>query len=132
MFDRFDYSSEQISKYYQTAAKDLRLAISAGAPELAFYACYNVIVKIAMAVCAKNNLRVKSRTGHHTELISKLAEYLEDSEIEDTANKMRTKRNRDLYDGGTTTSLKEAEVYILFCKKLVKKADAYLFPDKLL
>lgn len=132
MFDRFDYSSEQISKYYQTAAKDLRLAISAGAPELAFYACYNVIVKTAMAVCAKNNLRVKSRAGHHMELISKLAEYLDDPEIEDVANKMRAKRNRDLYDGGTSTSQREAEAYISFCKKLVKKADAYLFPDKLL
>ena len=46
-----------------------------------FYICYNVIVKTAMAVCAKNNLRVKSRAGHHTELISKLAEYLEDPEL---------------------------------------------------
>jgi len=132
MFEIFSYSSEQINKYYQAAAKDLRLAISAGAPELVFYTCYNVIVKTAMAICAKNNLRVKSRTGHHIELISKLAEYLKDPEIEDIANKMRTKRNRDLYDGGTITSQKEAESYIVFCKKLIKEADFYLFPNKLL
>lgn len=132
MFEELNFSFDQINKYYQSAAKDLRLAASAGAPELAFYACYNVIVKIAMAVCAKNNLRVKSKAGHHTELISKLSEYLNDPEIEDIANKMRIKRNRDLYDGGTTTSEKEASVYILFCKKLIKQADSYLFPDKLL
>jgi len=132
MFEIFNYSSDQINKYYQAAVKDLRLAISAGAPELVFYACYNVIVKTAMAVCAKNNLRVKSRAGHHIELIGKLAEYLKDQEIEDIANKMRTKRNKDLYDGGTITTKKEAESYIVFCKKLIKETDNYLFPDKLL
>lgn len=66
------------------------------------------------------------------ELISKLAEYLPGLEIEEVAGKMRTKRNRDLYDGGTITSEKEAEFYLTFCKKLIKKADFYLFPDKLL
>ncbi len=132
MFEKLVASNDQINRYYQAAVKDLRLAISAGAPELVFYTCYNVIVKTAMAVCAKNNLRVKSRTGHHTELISKLAEYLKDVEIEDVANRMRRKRNKDLYDGGTMTSLKEADAYIVFCKKLVEAADIYLFPDKLL
>ena len=85
-----------------------------------------------MAVCAKNNLRVKSRAGHHVELIEKLAEYLKDEKIEDTASKMRMKRNRDLYDGGTSTSGKEAAFYLNFCRKLVADADAYIFPNKLL
>ena len=132
MFENFNYLPTQIKKYFQAAVNDLRLAKIANAPELVFYTSYNIIVKTAMAVCAKNNLRVKSRTGHHVELISKLAEYLNDLEIEDVANKMRTKRNRDLYDGGTTTSEKEAKFYLLFCEKLVEKADSYLFPNKLL
>jgi hypothetical protein len=132
MFEKFIYTPDQIRKYYQAAVKDLHLAISAGAPEIVFYVSYNIIVKAAMAVCAKNNLRVKSRAGHHVELISKLAEYLNDQEIEDIAGKMRVKRNRDLYDGGTVTTLKEAEFYLSFCKKLIKQTDSYLFPDKLL
>ena len=132
MFEKFKYSSEQIRKYYQAAVRDLRLAVSAPAPELVFYACYNVIIKTAIAVCAKNNLRVKSRLGHHVELIEKMSDYLGDQEIEDISNKMRTKRNRDLYDGGVATSEKEATFYLSFCKKLVKIADSYLFPDRLL
>jgi len=132
MFNKINFPPEQIERYYRAAAKDLRLAISAEAPELAFYACYNVVVKTAMAICAYNNLRVKSRAGHHSELISKLAGFLEDKEIEDMAERMRSKRNRDLYDGGVPTSAKEAEAYILFCKKLVKKAEDYLFPGRLL
>lgn len=132
MFEKFNYSTSQIHKYYQAALKDLKLAISAKAPEIVFYVCYNIIVKTAMAVCAKNNIRVKSRAGHHIELVSKLADYLKDPEIEDIAGKMRTKRNKDLYDGGTTTSEKEADFYLAFCKKLIKQTDSYLFPDKLL
>ena len=132
MFEQFNYSSEQIRKYYDAAVKDLRLAEQANAPELVFYACYNIIIKTAMAICAKNNLRVKSRTGHHIELIDKLVEYLEYSEIKDAADKMRSKRNRDLYDGGTVTSEKEAEFYLALCQELINKTDSYLFPDKLL
>jgi len=132
MFEKFEYSSEQVNKYYQAAAKDLRLALKAEAPELVFYACYNIIVKTAMAVCAKNNLRVKSRAGHHIELIAKLADFLKDPEIESIAGKMRIKRNRDLYDGGVATSGKEASYYLDFCKKLIKNTSSYLSPDKLL
>ena len=132
MFEKFDYSPIQVEKYYQAAVKDLQLVVLAGAPEIVFYLSYNIIIKTAMAVCAKNNLRVKSRVGHHIELIGKLAEYLDDQEIEDIASQMRTKRNRDLYDGGVITSEKEADFYIRFCKKLVQSADAYIFPNKLL
>ena len=132
MFTNLNYSDKQIEKYYQAAAKDLSLAFSTSAPELAFYACFNVIIKIAMAVCAKNNLKVKSRTGHHTELINKLASYLNDDEILIIASKIKTKRNRDLYDGGTETSEKEAAYYLEFCDKLIKQADVYLFPNRLL
>lgn len=131
MFEKFNFTSEQIRRYYQAAAKDLRLAKSANAPEVVFYICYNIIIKTAMAVCAKNNLRVKSRAGHHIELIGKLAGCLRDPEIEEVAGKMRNKRNRDLYDGGTITSEKEAKFYLSFCGELINKADNYLFQNKL-
>ena len=132
MFEKFDFKLEQIQRYFGAAVKDFRLLEKEKAPELSFYLCFNVIIKVAMAVCAKNKLRVKSRAGHHIELIAKLAEFLEDPEIEKVAGKIRTKRNRDLYDGGVPTSKKEAEAYLKFCRNLIKKADGYLFPDKLI
>ena len=132
MFEQFNYSTEQIRKYFQAAVNDLRLAKSTNEPELVFYACYNLLIKTAMAVCAKNSLRVKSRAGHHMELINKLAECIPDLEIEVVADKMRVKRNRDLYNGGTVTSIKEAGFYLAFCEDLISKTDSYLFPNKLL
>ena len=132
MFEEFKFSSEQIKRYYQAAAKDLRLASLANEPELAFYACYNIVVKAAMAVCARQGKRVKSRTGHHLELITALAEALKDDDILITANKMRSKRNRDLYEGGAIISEREVEFYFSFCRDLLKKVDDYLFPGKML
>lgn len=132
MFENFDFTKNQIEKYFAAALKDWRLANKTKEPELAFYACYNVVVKTAMAVCSCHGIRVKSRTGHHIKLIEKLAEFLEDENIEIVANKMRMKRNRDLYDGGVLISEKEANYYINFCKDLLNKADYHIFPDKLL
>ncbi|MDP2944145.1 MAG: hypothetical protein Q8N57_01055 [bacterium] len=132
MFEKFIFSLEQIKRYYQAAARDFSMLDKKIPPEIAFYLCYNIIIKVAMAVCAKNNIRVKSRIGHHIELIGKLAEFLDEPETEVTANKIRTKRNRDLYDGGMLTSQKEADFYLQFCRNLMKKTDNYLFPDKLI
>lgn len=132
MFEAFSYSKEQIKRYYDAASKDLRLARLTPEPELCFYACYNLIVKVAMAICAYHGIRVKSRLGHHIRLIEKLADYLQDEDIEIVANKMRSKRNRDLYDGGAIISKREVGYYLKFCQKLLKNVDDHIFPDKLL
>lgn len=132
MFETFPYTIDQIKRYYEAGVRDYKLALTAEAPELVFYVCYNVVIKIAIAICAKNNLRVKSQSGHHAELINKLAEILGDNSILDNANRMRRKRNLDLYGGGLFISNKEAEKYQGFCRHLLDLADSYLFPGKML
>jgi len=132
MFEASPYTTDQIRKYYESGVRDYNLALLAEAPELVFYACYNVIIKIAIAICAKNNLRVKSHSGHHAELINKLADILGDENILDNANRMRRKRNLDLYGGGLFISKKEAEKYQRFCRQLLDLADSYLFPRKMI
>ena len=132
MFEKFNFSFEQIKKFHQAASRDFGIIELKSAPEIIFVICYQIIIKQAIAVCAKNNLRVKSRVGHHRDLINKLAIFLNDKEIEIVADKMRQKRNRDLYDGGLPTSRKEADYYWYFCQNLLKRVDDYLFPDKLI
>ena len=90
------------------------------------------MLKVAIAVCAKNNLRVKARRGHHIELLDKMAEILKDADIGQISNGMRSKRNRGLYSAGDMVSRKEAEYYRKFVEQILKKADTYLFPNKLL
>lgn len=84
------------------------------------------MLKIAIAICAKNNLRVRSRAGHHIDLIKKLSEYLDDEDIFAMGNEMRKKRNFDLYNGGVLVSKKEALNYKVWLKKIVSQAEEYL------
>ncbi len=84
------------------------------------------MLKIAIAVCARNNLRVKSRAGHHIDLVKKPSEYLGDEDIFAIGNEMRKKRNFDLYSGGVLVSAKEALAYKKWLKKIISQAEEYL------
>lgn len=130
MFEKFIFTSQQIEKYFESALKDFNVARGAGS-EVVFVFCYNCLLKLAITVCAKNNLRVKSRRGHHVALIIKLAEFLKDNEVEAIAQEMRAKRNKDLYTGGVLITAKEAAMYFEFTEKLLKRVEKYLDFNKL-
>jgi hypothetical protein len=123
MFEKFRFSRKQIEKYHSSAKRDLKIASEADISEVRFRFCYDALLKLAMAVCAENNLRVKSRRGHHIELIKKLSFFLKDEEIEILANEMRSKRNWDLYGGGIIISFKEANEYLNWTKKIFRQAE---------
>lgn len=110
--------------------RDFNIAQGASS-EVTFIFCYNCLLKLAITVCAKNNLRVKSRPGHHIALIAKLAEFLKDDEVEAVVQEMRAKRNKDLYTGGVLITNKEAAMYFEFTEKLVERAEKYLDFNKL-
>lgn len=123
MFEKFNFSKNQIRRYHQSALRDLKIASTSRVPEVTFRFCYDALLKLAIAVCAKNGLRVKARKGHHIELIKKLSFYLKDSEIEILANEMRAKRNWDLYGGGVLISEKEAKDYLRWINKIFQKIE---------
>jgi hypothetical protein len=129
MFVNFNFSEKQIIKYFEAAQRDLRLA-GAKEPEIKFFFSYNCLLKLAQAVCARNNLRVKQGPGHHIALLDKCANILKDDDLAAVAQTMRDKRNRDLYDGGAIITEKEASAYHLFVKKILNTADAYIFPSR--
>jgi len=126
MFVKFNFSDKQISDYFQAAKNDIRLANSKE-PEIKFLFSFNCLLKIAQAVCACNNLRVKSRPGHHVVLLDKCADLLNSPDLAVVAQAMRDKRNHDLYDGGTIITEKEANTYYTFVKNYLKTADSYIF-----
>ncbi|MCK5358853.1 MAG: hypothetical protein KAJ48_10695 [Elusimicrobiales bacterium] len=126
MFTKFIYTNEQIERYYDAAKRDLQIAQDSRRSEIKFRFCYDAIVKLAITLCAVNSLRVKSRRGHHIALIAKLSRYLNDKQIEKTADNMRNKRNHDLYDGGRIFSDKEAAEYLRCGEDVFSKAESYL------
>ena len=126
MFEKQKFTDRQIEKYFNSALRDFKIAVNSEVPEVIFKFCYDSLLKIAITICARNNLRVKSRAGHHIELLKKLAECLDNEDILIVSNEMRKKRNFDLYSGGVLTSEKEALEYKEWLKKIVVQAEEYL------
>lgn len=125
MFEKFVFSERQIKKYYVAAKKDYQIAASSDVPEVVFRFCYDSLLKLSMAACAINGLRVKSRQGHHIELIRKLAILLNDDQVEAIGDSMRKKRNFDLYSGGVLISEKEANEYLKWTQNVFQKYTDY-------
>lgn len=123
MFEPLNFSCEQIERFYQAARHDLKIAANSQESDVIFTFCYNGLIKLAIAICAKHGLRVKSRQGHHVELIRKLAENFNNNEIEAIGNEMRQKRNRDLYEGGILISEKQAKEYLKWVRDIFSLAD---------
>lgn len=125
MFEKFTFSQKQIDRYYESALRDFKIAKNSDISEVSFRFCYDCLLKLAIAICAENGLRVKARRGHHIELIKKLSFYLNDSEVKIMANEMRSKRNWDLYGGGVLISDKEVKSYIDWIEQIVRKVELY-------
>ncbi len=129
MFEEFSFSEKQVEKYYQAARRDLKIAEEAEISEVAFRFSYDALLKLAIAVCASRGLRVKARKGHHIELVQKLSSFLSDQDIRMVADEMRSKRNRNLYDGGILISKKEASYYLDWTRKIFQKTEEVLKND---
>jgi len=125
-FDKFSFSEKQIKTYYNSAVRDFKIAKNSDIPEVSFRFGYDALIKLAITICAKKGLKIKSRQGHRIELITKLSEFLKNKEIEILGNEMRTKRNRDLYDGGTLITTKQSKDYVNWIASVFEQIEKYL------
>lgn len=125
-FEKKKFSQRILSRYFNNALKDLQVAIKDKRPEVIFTFSYNALIKIGITLIALCGYRVKSRRGHHIKILEKLSQILGDKDIEIVGERMRKKRNLDLYEGGIIISQKEAKDYLDFVKGTIKKAEKYL------
>ncbi|MCX5657790.1 MAG: hypothetical protein NTZ48_06160 [Candidatus Omnitrophica bacterium] len=126
MFEKFNFSPKQVNKYFKVAVRNYKIASVSVIPEVIFMFSYQALIKLAITVCAKNNLRVKARAGHHIELLNKLAQFINDKSVDSIGNKMRRKRNLDLYGDGIIMSEREAIEYRDWLKNIFVKTEVYL------
>ena len=121
-FQNFDFSPEQIKKYWESAIKDLNIARRAEEPEVKFQFAYNAFIKLGITLIAESGMRAKSRMGHHLKIIEKMSEILKDKDILAIGNQIRKARNTELYGGGIVMSKKQADDYLDFVMSASKKA----------
>lgn len=122
MFEKFTFTSEQIKQYLNSAKRDLKIAQDSSEPEVVFRFSYDALLKLAITIGAQHGLRVKSRAGHHIELMQMLSKQLESTDVLIIGEEMRKKRNLELYNGGTITTKEEAQEYADWVTNVFKLA----------
>lgn len=125
-FQKRYFSQKEISRYLRNALKDLKIASTNQGPEVIFDFSYSALIKCGVSLLAACGYRVRSRKGHHIKILEKLSQILDEEKAEIIGDRMRKKRNMDLYEGGILISTKEARDYLHFVREIIQKTEQYL------
>ena len=124
-FRAFEPTDEQIHRYLENAERDLGIAENDRFLEVRFTYAYQALIKGGIALIArKGKVRVRGIPGHHMQILSKMGEIMNDPDIDAIGNAMRTKRNLDLYEGGTILSEKDVDEYFSFVSNVLKRVQS--------
>jgi hypothetical protein len=131
-FQKKKFDKRTILKYFRNALEDFQIASNDNRPAVIFNFSYSALIKIGITLIAAQGYRIKSRKGHHIKILEKLSEILDDKNIEIIGDRMRKKRNLDLYEGGIIIETREAKQYLNFVEGTLNKAREYLKTQKFL
>ncbi|MEK7653463.1 MAG: hypothetical protein AAB358_03220 [Patescibacteria group bacterium] len=117
-----NFDAKQIGEYIDSAERDLSIAKESDIPEVVFRFAYDAMIKLGIILIAKQGYRVRSAPGHHIKIIEKMSLIVGDEDIGIIGNKIRQKRNLDLYSGKLSFSEKESKEYFKFIESIFKQA----------
>jgi len=129
-FQKNKFDEKTITKYFNNASGAFKVAIRNEEPEVIFKFSYDALMKIGITLIALYGYRTRSKKGHHIKILEKLSQILVDKDIAIIGDKMRKKRNLDLYEGGVIIGLKEAKQYLDFIEKVILKAEEFIKSQK--
>lgn len=125
-FQKIAFTPGQLKQYFVSAERDFGIAFQDEIPEVSIKFAYDALIKVGIALIAKQGYKVRSQPGHHVKIIEKLSEILKDEDIDIMGNTMRQSRNKDFYDGGTIITETQARQYVDFAAEVIEKARQYL------
>ena len=117
-FQKTSATQKQIDKALENAKRDLNIAKEDRFLIVRFNYAYMALLKCGTVLLQHYLHRVRSVPGHHVKILEKMSEFLEDEDIMTIGNIMRSKRNRDLYDGGIEVTEKECNDFVEFAEKV--------------
>lgn len=130
-FKDLEFTTDQISKSFSNALRDLNIAKVDKIREVKFNYSYTALIKSGITLLMMRSKKIRSVPGHHLIIIEKMSKILQDNSIEAIGNAMRTKRNIELYAGGIEISEKECKEYIEFVKNIVQKVKGIVENSKM-
>lgn len=113
-FIKQEFSQNELNKYKKAAERDLSIAHKDKEIEVIFHFSYMALLKIGIYTIAKEGYRVKSRPGHHVQIIEVLSGILKSKDIAIIGDKMRRDRNLDLYSASALITRTDVEIYYKF------------------
>ncbi|OGW82210.1 MAG: hypothetical protein A3G33_10820 [Omnitrophica bacterium RIFCSPLOWO2_12_FULL_44_17] len=126
-FKKFRFSPEEIKIHWQSALRDLDIARKDSFPEVKFTYSYQALIKAGIVLIGSvGHVKVRSVPGHHVKTLEKMSEILGDADVSVVGDAMRTKRNTDLYGGGTVIGEKEASDYLRFVEAVFESVKSKL------
>lgn len=120
-FQKFTYTQEQIKHYISNAERDFSIAKTASDSNVVYRFCYDAVIKLGIAVIAKQGYKVRSVPGHHMKILEKLGDILHLKDEVFYLDRVRRQRNVDLYDGGIDFSEKDAGALMSVVSAIFKK-----------
>jgi hypothetical protein len=129
-FQKNKFNEKIIQKYFNNASGAFKIAIQNKEPEVIFKFSYDALIKTGITLIAFYGYRIRSKKGHHIKILEKLSQILDNKDIMIIGDKMRKKRNLDLYEGGVIIGLKEVKQYLNFIKKVIQKAGEFIKNQK--
>ena len=123
-FRKEKFTKEEIIQFLENAKKDLNIAKQNSLPEVKFTYSYTALIKVGITLIAKvGGVKVRSAQGHHIKILEKTGKILQDEEVIEIGNAMRTKRNLDFYGSGIIISEQEANDYCRFVEQVINKVE---------
>lgn len=117
-FQPFSYTPEQIQQYFENAEKDFTIAQESSVPDIIYRFCYDAALKLGIALIAKKGHKARSIPGHHEKILEQLGALLEAKDHVIYLQRVRRKRNTDLYLGGVDFTDKEAKDLLKIVKEM--------------
>ncbi|MFH1874073.1 MAG: hypothetical protein ABH859_02680 [Pseudomonadota bacterium] len=126
-FRKFEFTKEQVNRYFTNANRDLEIAKENSRNEVKFSYSYSSLIKAGIAlIAAKASAKVRSIPGHHIKILETMSDILKDETVFIMGNAMRMKINDDFYGEGIFISDKEAQEYLAFIEKVIRKVKKEL------
>ena len=123
-FRKEKFTKEEIVQFLENAKKDLNIAKQNSLPEVKFTYSYTALIKGGITLIAEvGGVKVRSAQGHHIKILEKTSKILQDEEVTEIGNAMRTKRNLDFYGSGVIISEQEANDYCHFIEQVINKVE---------
>ena len=122
-FQTLKFSEEEIRSRFENAWRDLEIAAKDPFAEVRFTYAFQALIKVGIALLAREGLKVRSVPGHHVKILERMSELLKDPDILTLGNAMRMTRNQDLYGAGEIVSEKESREYLAFVQRVIKRVE---------